>query len=108
MLNYKFINWEPPQNWDPTPLYASRDEYIQKSMYTGIGVDMTYGDGKNIERVWLSKTDIHKQFGIKLPTEEYWGRRMEKLKAEMLLAAKSPEVEKYFVDYAKQRELRIL
>lgn len=102
MLNYKFISWEPPQE------FANRDEYIKKAMYEGIGVDMTYGNGHNVERVWLTKTDIHKEFGIKLPKEEYLGRRKEKLKAEMLLAAESPEVEKYFTEYAKQRELRIL
>jgi hypothetical protein len=102
MLNYKFINWEPPQG------FADREEYIAKAMYEGIGVDMTYGNGRNVERVWLSKTDIHKEFGIKLPKDEYLGRRKEKLKAEMLLAAESPEVEKYFIDYAEQHELRIL
>lgn len=86
-------------------------------MYEGIGVDMTYDDGKNIERVWLNRIQVRRMFGIKVDKADYQEYKNIHGKDAMVLkmredaikmAANSPEVKKYFIDYAAKRELRIL
>lgn len=116
-LNYKFLQWDPPQNWDPRPIYNTLDEYMKNCNYSGIGVDMTYDDGKHVERVWLSRSQVRRMFGIKVDKADYQEYKnihgkdamVLKMKEDTIkMAANSPEVKKYFTDYAAKHELRIL
>ncbi len=116
-LNYKFLRWVPEQNWDPRPLYDTRDEYIKAHMYEGIGVDMTYDDGSHVERVWLDRIQVRRMFGIKVNKADYQEYKNLHGKDAMVLkmredaikmAANSPEVKKYFTDYAAKRDWKIL